>query len=93
MFIYLETGVRRADYKIDAETHDHHVDDSDLSRRHGEPPHCLGVMNNCGGESAMRPAASGGGKPVEPGLGSAEHELILQPRLMPTPGLVKQGIL
>ena len=39
----------------------------------------------------MRPAAEGG-KPVEPGLDSAEHQLILQPRLMPTPGLVKQGI-
>ena len=44
----------------------------------------------------MRPGlagpAEGGGKPVEPGLGSAEHELMLQTRLMPTPGLVKQGI-
>ena len=47
IIIYLKTGVRRADYKIEAETHDHQVDDSDrLSRRHAESPHCLGVMNN-----------------------------------------------
>ena len=70
MFIYLKTGVRRADYKIEAETQDHQVGDSDLSRRHGESPHCLGVMNNCGGESVCHEASSRGGKPVEPGLDS-----------------------
>ena len=59
MIIYLKTGVRRADYKINAETHDDQANDSDLSRRHGEPPHCLGVMNNCGGESVCHEAGAG----------------------------------
>ena len=49
-YIYLKAGIRRAEYKTDEQAGENQLYDSDLSRRHGEPPHCLGVRNNCGGE-------------------------------------------
>ena len=49
-YLYLKAGIRRAEYKTDEQAGENQLYDSDLSRRHGEPPHCLGVKNNCGGE-------------------------------------------